>query len=140
MRNLFAVILLFCPLANAQQSLSSPSAEGAELYLIEVGEGDSLPGEVTLRFGLRGMGVAPSGFDAPNTGHHHLLIDVETLPDMALPLPKTDNILHYGCGQTEATVTLSPGSHTLQLLLGNYLHVPHSPPVVSERITVTVEE
>ena len=74
-----------------------------------------------------------------NTGHHHILIDVDELPDMSMPLPTTENIVHFGGGQTQTTLTLSPGTHTLQLLLGNHLHVPHDQPVLSEKITITVE-
>ena len=85
------------------------------------------------------MGVAPAGVDAANTGHHHLLIDVETLPPMDTPLPKTEQVRHFGGGQTETILDLPTGKHTLQLVLGNFSHVPHNPPVMSEKITITVE-
>ena len=85
------------------------------------------------------MGVAPAGIDLPNTGHHHLLIDVDKLPNLNLPVPADDNHKHYGKGQTETTLKLAPGKHTLQLLLGNYLHIPHDKPVMSKKITVTVK-
>lgn len=110
-----------------------------ELYFISPQDGDTVSGEFNVRFGLRGMGVAPAGTDAPKTGHHHLLIDVDTLPPMDAPLPKTDHVRHFGGGQTETTLKLAPGTHTLQLLLGDYSHVPHQPPVMSEKITITVE-
>ncbi len=111
----------------------------SELYFISPTDGDTVSEEFKLQFGLRGMGVAPAGVDADNTGHHHLLIDMDTLPPMDAPLPKTDQVRHFGGGQTETTLSLAPGKHTLQLLLGNFSHVPHDPPVMSERITITVE-
>ena len=93
----------------------------------------------TVKFGLKGMAIAPAGTDQPNSGHHHLLIDVSDAPDMKLPLPATEHVVHFGKGQTETQVTLPPGKHTLQLVFANYLHIPHDPPVVSQRITVTVK-
>ena len=85
------------------------------------------------------MGVAPAGVIKENTGHHHLLIDVKEMPDFSLPLPATDNIKHFGGGQTETDLTLPAGKHTLQLVLGDHLHIPHDKPVVSEKITITVK-
>lgn len=84
------------------------------------------------------MGVAPAGFDIENTGHHHLIIDAE-LPVMSMPIPSDENNKHYGGGQTETSLELAPGLHTLQLLLGNYLHIPHDPPVASDVISITVQ-
>jgi hypothetical protein len=95
---------------------------------------------VDVVFGLSGMGVAPAGVDFPNSGHHHLLIDVDTMPPMDQPLPANDNVRHFGLGQTEASIELSPGQHTLQLIVGDLLHTPHDTPVVSEKITITVSE
>ena len=86
------------------------------------------------------MGVAPAGVTNPNTGHHHLLIDVETLPPDNLPIPNDANHRHFGLGQTETELTLPPGQHTLQLVLGDALHIPHQPPVRSEKITITVAQ
>jgi hypothetical protein len=86
------------------------------------------------------MGIAPAGVDLPNTGHHHLLIDVEEPPPLDIPLPATDTVRHFGLGQTEIELELPPGQHTLQLILGDWLHTPHSPPVMSQRITITVTE
>ena len=100
--------------------------------------GAELKGPVKVLFGLSGMGVAPAGVQAPNTGHHHLLIDVDTLPPESLPLPADEHVRHFGLGQTEAEITLEPGQHTLQLVLGDALHIPHQPPVRSEKITITV--
>ena len=85
------------------------------------------------------MGVAPAGVERPDTGHHHLLIDVDTLPAAGMPIPTDDKHRHFGGGQTETTLELAPGRHTLQLLLADHAHTPHNPPVVSERITITVE-
>ena len=92
---------------------------------------------MTIRFGLRDMGVAPAGLERANSGHHHLLIDTE-LPPLDKPIPNDFNHLHFGAGQTEAEVTLKPGAHTLQLLLGDKDHIPHNPPVMSPRIRVLV--
>jgi Domain of unknown function (DUF4399) len=118
----------------------SPSAtpNKVRLYFISPQNGETVSSPVTVRFGLSGMGVAPAGVDKENTGHHHLLIDTD-LPKLDEPIPMDDNHRHFGAGQTEARIALPPGQHTLQLLLGNWSHVPHSPPVVSEKITINVE-
>ena len=114
----------------------------AKLYIVSPADGAEVSSPVVVNFGLKGMGVAPAGIyvseDAP-TGHHHLLIDVEELPDMTLPIAKDDTHLHFGGGQTEATIKLAPGKHTLQLVLGNQTHIPHDPPLTSEKITITVK-
>ena len=117
----------------------SESPPGAKAYIISPKDGEVVGSTFTVRFGLVGMGVAPAGVRVPNTGHHHLLIDLENLPDMEKPLAFSENVRHFGGGQTEAEITLAPGKHTLRLLLGNYLHIPHKPPVLSEKITVTVK-
>lgn len=116
----------------------SPAPKDAELYFISPQDGATVKSPVTVRFGLRGMGVAPAGVAIENTGHHHLLIDAE-LPPQNLPVPADANHVHFGKGQTEASVTLAPGRHRLQLLLGDHLHIPHDPPVASKPITITVE-
>ena len=95
---------------------------------------------LTVKFGLAGMGIAPAGVVSPNTGHHHLLIDHVGTPAAGQPLPVSDQVRHFGGGQTQAELTLAPGTHTLQLMLGNYLHIPHDPPVASAVITITVAE
>lgn len=125
--------------AVADQSLVSKAPEGAKVYFIEPANGATVSSTFTVKFGLSGMGVAPAGTDKENTGHHHILIDMDELPDMTQPLPANDHVKHFGGGQTETTLTLEPGKHTLQLLLGNHLHIPHDEPVLSEKITVTVE-
>jgi hypothetical protein len=109
----------------------------ARVYFVGLEDGSVLPQKATIRFGLVNMGVAPAGIDKPNTGHHHLLIDAK-LPPLDEPIPNDFNHLHFGAGQTEAIVTLSPGRHTLQLLLGDEDHVPHNPPVMSKPIRVYV--
>lgn len=117
----------------------SKSPSDAKVYFIEPADGQVVEKTFSIKFGLSGMGVAPSGTDRAKTGHHHLLIDGDALPDMSKPLPANDTVKHFGGGQTETTLTLAPGKHTLQLLLGNYAHVPHDKPVISEKITITVK-
>lgn len=129
-------------LALAQARLkagASPSPPGAAVYFTDIKDGATLPTTVTIRFGVRGMELAPAGHPKPNSGHHHLLIDAE-LPSMDEPIPNDFNHLHFGNAQTEAQVRLTPGEHTLQLLLGDENHIPHSPPVMSERVRVRVVE
>lgn len=117
----------------------TPSPEGASVYIVSPADGAVVSSPVTVRFGLRGMGVAPAGVDVANTGHHHLLIDLDEAPALDQPLPKDDHHRHFGGGQTEATIELSPGEHTLQLIMGDKSHVPHDPAVISDRVTITVE-
>ncbi len=113
---------------------------GARAYFISPADGDTVSSPIDIVFGLSGMGVAPAGVDFPNTGHHHVLIDLDTMPPMDQPLPANENIVHFGLGQTEAQIELSPGLHTLQMVVGNMLHTPHETPVVSDKITITVME
>ena len=113
--------------------------KGAKVYFLSPQDGDVVTSPVTVRFGLSGMGVAPAGVDRAKTGHHHLLIDLESLPDMTKSIPSDSNHRHFGGGQTEVVLDLTPGEHSLQLLLGDYAHRPHNPPVVSERIKIQVK-
>jgi hypothetical protein len=113
------------------------SPEGARVYFIYPQDGSVIFPRSTIRFGLRGMGVAPAGVEKANTGHHHLLVDVET-PPLDQPLPNDFNHIHLGKGQTEHKLTLTPGEHTLQLILADHNHVPHDPPVMTDRIRITV--
>lgn len=115
------------------------STAGAEVYIISPQDGATVPSTFTVRFGLKGMGVAPAGVAHENTGHHHLLVDVKELPAAGQPIPKDEQHLHFGGGQTETTLKLSPGTHTLQLELGDTNHIPFDPPVVSKTITVHVK-
>ena len=117
----------------------TPAPPNAMVYFLSPANGATVSSPVTVRFGLRGMGVAPAGVTNPNTGHHHLLVDVDTLPPDNLPIPNDATHRHFGLGQTETELTLPPGQHTLQLVLGDALHIPHQPPVVSEKITITVQ-
>jgi len=116
----------------------TPAPGDAELYIISPQDGDTVTSPVTIRFGLKGMGVAPAGVDKPNTGHHHLLIDTD-VPPLDAPVPNDANHKHFGGGQTEVTLDLAPGRHTLQLILGDIAHIPHDPPVMSRKITITVK-
>ena len=127
--------LLLSTLALAR----TPAPAGAEVYIISPADGDTVGSPVTVRFGLSGMGVAPAGTDKAKTGHHHLLIDVDGLPDLEKPLISDARHRHFGGGQTEVTVELPPGKHTLQLILGDKVHIPHDPPVISDKITITVK-
>lgn len=124
--------------ANANAIVRTPRPADAKLYIISPTNGETVSSPVTVRFGLAGMGVAPAGVATPNTGHHHLIID-SPLPSLDLPLPKDDKHIHFGGGQTETQLTLAPGQHTLQLVLGDKDHVPHQPPLVSEPVTITVK-
>ena len=123
--------------ASSSKYGPTPSPPGAQVYFIDPKDGATIQTKTIIHFGLRNMGVAPAGSDRPNSGHHHLLIDTE-LPPLNKPIPNDFNHLHFGGGQTEAEVELTPGEHTLQLLLGDKKHIPHNPPVMSDRIKVTV--
>jgi hypothetical protein len=139
MRSLIAAVLILAtPLAFAQER--TPSPPGAEAYIISPKNGATVKSPVRVQFGLKGMGIAPAGVKFDNTGHHHLIIDGDAPTNMAAPLPATDKLVHFGKGQTETELTLAPGKHTLQLLLGDQNHIPHDPPVISKKITITVVE
>lgn len=148
MKHLAAVLalsLLAAP-APAWAGGETPSNPDARVYFANLSDGDTVTAPVTVVFGLSGMGVAPAGTEKENTGHHHLLIDRPPLgqgedgaDELSNGLPSDDNHLHFGGGQTEVTLDLAPGQHTLQLVLGDYGHVPHATPVVSDVITITVE-
>ena len=117
----------------------TPAPPGAAVYFITPADGETLADPVTVRFGLKGMGIAPAGIDKPNTGHHHLLIDTPDLPPLDEPIPADDHHKHFGGGQTETTLDLPPGTHTLQLMLADQNHLSFDPPIISEKITITVE-
>jgi hypothetical protein len=131
-------VCLIATLGIAQER-TAPAAN-AEVYIIAPQNGATLHGPVTVRFGLKGMGVAPAGVKFDNTGHHHLLIDTD-LSELKLdsPMPATDKIVHFGKGQTETTLTLSPGRHTLELVFADYLHQSFDPPLHSKKVTITVQ-
>lgn len=110
----------------------------AYVYFISPADGETVSSPVTVRFGLGAMGVAPAGTQKAGTGHHHLIVDAD-LPPIDLPVPKSENYRHFGAGQTEVSLDLAPGEHTLQLLLADHIHMPHDPPVASKRITIRVK-
>ena len=118
---------------------ATPAQDGAKAYIISPVDGATVSNPVTVRFGLSGIGVAPAGVERDKTGHHHLLIDVQTLPDFSSPIPSDEHHRHFGGGQTEVTLELVPGKHRLQLLLGDHHHVPHNSPVLSEPVFITVK-
>ncbi|WP_407519742.1 DUF4399 domain-containing protein [Methylobacterium oryzisoli] len=124
---------------DAARGGPSPAPSGASVYFVDLKDGAVIPSKATIHFGLRGMGVAPAGVQRDNAGHHHLLVDTP-LPPLSEPIPNDFNHLHFGAGQTEAELSLPPGEHTLQLLLADHKHIPHSPPIASERIRVTVRD
>src|SRR5579862_1581603 len=136
MRRLLLALALttVASLALAQERTASPP--GAEAYIISPKNGATVHNPVHIQFGLKGMGIAPAGVKCDNTGHHHLLIDSDAPSDLNAPLPASDKVVHFGKGQTETSITLPPGKHTLQLLLADQNHVPHNPPVMSKKISI----
>jgi len=128
-------IFFLMPLSAVEKSSSS---DKAMLYIISPQDGDTVSSPVKVIFGLNGMGVAPAGIKMKNTGHHHLLIDLAQLPDINLPIPSDDHHSHFGKGQTEALIELDKGEHTLQLILGDHMHVPHEPPIISKKIRIKI--
>ncbi len=138
---LTTVIILSSAVSCLAQETKSPP--GAKEYFVNLKNGDTVTNPILVQFGLSGMGVAPAGLqgDPTNgTGHHHLLIDTTIQPaELKEPIPMDEKHRHFGKGQTEATITLPAGKHTLQLLLADWTHIPHVPPVMSERITITVK-
>jgi hypothetical protein len=131
-------VVFFATAALAQTQ--TPSPQGAAVYFINLKDGDTVTSPFKVQFGLTGMGVAPVGVQNERTGHHHLLIDTKlSEEELKRPIAADAKHVHFGGGQTETTVTLPPGSHTLQLVLGDWSHIPHNPPVMSPVITVTVK-
>ena len=126
---LFSIILIYSFVLGASES---------KVYFINLKDGDIVESPVFIQFGLSGKGVAPAGVDKENTGHHHLLIDVQAI-DFYMPIPSSKNHLHFGGGQTETSIELTPGEHELQLVLGDLYHVPHSPPITSKKIKISVK-
>ena len=132
--------------AQLETPKRNPSPAGAKVYIVSPTNGATVAKNFKVIFGLTGMGISPAGITAegvpiPNTGHHHLLVDVAQLTSLAEPVPSTNStqIMHFGKGQTETMLDLAPGRHTLQLVFADFAHVPHDPPVISEKITVTVQ-
>lgn len=137
--SLISALLFLTPATAIAADFVSHASEDARAYIVEPADGATVPQTFTVKFGLSGMNLAPAGVDRENTGHHHLLIDKPELPNLNTSLPASDRVRHFGKAQTETELTLDPGEHTLQLVLGNYLHVPHDRPVISEPISIIVE-
>lgn len=138
-RLLLALSACLLAASAAAADRTAPSA-GAEVYFIAPQNGAKLHSPVTIKFGLKGMGIAPAGIKFDNTGHHHLLIDTDVNElKLDAPMPATDKIVHFGKGQTETTLTLMPGKHTLQLVFADHLHQSFDPPLTSKKITITVD-
>jgi hypothetical protein len=130
-------VLLAANLVNANNMPQSESPANASVYIISPVDGATVKETFTVTFGLKDMGVSPAGIEKKHTGHHHLLIDKNSLP--AFDMPMGGDVQHFGGGQTQTTLTLPKGQHTLQLILGDHHHIPHKPAVVSKKITITVE-
>jgi hypothetical protein len=133
-----AIFALACPSVVLADNNRTPAPAGAKVFIIEPKDGSTVSSPVTVKFGAENIDIVPAGTDKPNSGHHHLLIDT-TVTDFNSAIPKDDHHVHYGKGQTEATITLTPGKHTLQLLLGDKNHIPPDPPIASEVVSVTVK-
>jgi hypothetical protein len=131
------IVLTIASLAAAWGETAAPS--NASVYIISPKDGDTVTNPFRVQFGLSGMGVAPADVEMPNTGHHHLLIDANEPLDANEPIPQDKTHLHFGVGQTEVLIELPPGKHTLQLVLGDWSHLPFHPPIMSEVITITVK-
>tara|TARA_B100000809_G_C14909314_1_gene449209 strand:- start:168 stop:593 length:426 start_codon:yes stop_codon:yes gene_type:complete len=132
-------IILFLTFVSYAENNRSLSSAGAQLYFISPSDGEVLKSPFKVRFGLSNMGVAPAGVDVKNTGHHHLLIDAQKLPELDKALPSDEVHIHYGGGQTESILNLVQGKHSLQLILGDKYHIPHNPPVISKKIFITIK-
>jgi len=138
---ILAIALLAIATSVAWAQERTPSPAGAKVYIVSPKNGAKVSGPVVVKFGLKGMTVVPAGTKQDNSGHHHLLIDTDVPADLNAPLPAVpDKVVHFGKGQTETTLNLPPGKHTLQLVLGDQNHVPHNPPVISKKITITVTQ
>ena len=134
---ILSFLLIFFP--NKNSFTGSLSSNDATVYIIEPKNNQNVTNPVKIKFGIQGMSLSPAGINKELSGHHHLLIDVDNLPDLKKPIPSNKNHLHFGKGQTETIINLKKGKHTLQLLLGDYLHIPHKDPVYSQKITIYVE-
>lgn len=129
-----AVVVAAAPAAMPR----TVSPEGASVFFITPADGDTVSNPVEIEFGIEGMVVVAAGVNDAHSGHHHLLVDTDA-PDMGLPIPADANHIHFGDASTSTELTLEPGQHTLRLLLGDHLHIPHNPPIISAPITITVK-
>jgi hypothetical protein len=141
---LFSIAIILSSLsaardANTPSKLSSTVADDAKVYFVSPSNGALLRSPFPVKFGATNVTITSAGNNQPNSGHHHLLINLTEMPDLSMPLPANQHLIHFGKGQSEALVELPSGTHTLQLLLGNYIHVPHHRPLLSEKITITVK-
>jgi hypothetical protein len=127
------------PLPAAATLARKPAPAGAMAYIIEPADGARMTNPVRVVFGLKGIGVAPAGVERNDAGHHHLLVDAPLPTDLGLPIANDEQHRHFGGGQTEVELTLAPGRHTLQMLLGDHLHIPHDPPIASSVVTIEVQ-
>lgn len=144
----FSRPLLFCGLLLAALAFPAspvqadgqrtPSPPGATVGFANLADGDVVPPGFVAKFTISGMQISPAGTPAENSGHFHLLINLDELPQLDQPLPATEQILHFGKGQAEAALDLPPGKYRLQVLLADHAHVPHDPPVMSDVITITI--
>jgi hypothetical protein len=137
-RLLVAAAAVTLTTAAMAQDFRTAAPAAAKVYFLEPKNGAEITGPVVVKMGLAGMGVAPAGVEKKDTGHHHILVNQEKFDGMA-PLPADDKHRHFGNGQTETSLALPAGKHTLQLVLGDHNHIPHNPPVTSEVITITVK-
>jgi hypothetical protein len=126
------------PVSEPHTIARSPSTEGASVFFITPEDGATVTNPINIEFGIAGMNVVKAGNNQPHSGHHHLLIDTD-LPDLGMPIPADEQHVHFGDGSTSTQISLLPGEHKLQMLLGDYLHIPHNPPLTSAQITITVE-
>ena len=137
---LLAIAAFMCTPAMAQTAeLSTDVAADAQVWIESPGDGQVVSSPVAIVFGSKNVSISPAGIEQSNSGHHHLMIDMDELPAMNMPLPGSAQLIHFGKGQSSTSLSLEPGVHSLQLVLGNHIHVPHTRPVLSEKITIVVK-
>tara|TARA_X000000368_G_C22972306_1_gene686004 strand:+ start:792 stop:1232 length:441 start_codon:yes stop_codon:yes gene_type:complete len=136
---LFTLVLIYNPLFGAGGITKSLSKHDAKVFIIEPKDGQVVHNPINIVFGISNMSLSPAGIKMNYSGHHHLLIDVKKLPDLSKPIPADKNHLHFGKGQSKTSINLKKGQHTLQLLLGDYAHIPHERAVISDKITILVK-
>ena len=135
----FVLAVIYLLQTHQVNSASMSRDNEPQVYIISPENGDEVTSPFTVKFGSKSVDIVAAGVEMKNSGHHHLLVNLNSLPDMNFPIPADSNHLHFGGGQTETVLTLEPGVHSLQLLLGDYAHVPHVPPIMSEKIIITVK-
>ena len=135
-RNFISILILFFS-GSLNSEIVDDFLTAPRVYIESPQSGTLVQSPIEVIFGLDGMELAPAGTYAPDTGHHHLIIDSD-LPNLAMPIPSNNNHLHFGKGQERVLLDLTPGKHTLQLLLGDGSHIPHQPPLISEKIEITI--